>query len=36
LRQPGQGIEQLKLLISGLVEALADEALGSSALIATE
>jgi hypothetical protein len=29
-------MEPLKLLIPGLVEALADEALGSSALIAAE
>jgi N-formylglutamate amidohydrolase len=36
LRQPGAGIEALKRLISGLVEALADEALGSFALIAAE
>ena len=36
LRQPAAGIEPLKLLIPSLVEALADEALGSSALIAAE
>lgn len=36
LRQPAAGIEPLKLLIPGLIEALADEALGSSALIAAE
>jgi N-formylglutamate amidohydrolase len=36
LRQPGPGIERLQLLISGLLEALADEALGSPSLIAAE
>ena len=36
LRQPGAGLEPLKLLIAGLLEALADEALGSPALIAAE
>jgi hypothetical protein len=36
LRQPGAGVEPLKLLVAGLLEALADEALGSSALIAAE
>ncbi|MEY3834498.1 MAG: hypothetical protein RLZZ130_1976, partial [Pseudomonadota bacterium] len=36
LRQPGAGVEPLKLLLAGLLEALADEALGSPALIAAE
>lgn len=36
LRHPGAGFERINIMISALVSALADEALGSSALIAAE
>lgn len=36
LRQPGSGVEPIAGLVSGLVGALADEALGSATLIAAE
>jgi N-formylglutamate amidohydrolase len=36
LRQPGAGLDHISALIPALVAALADEALGSAALIAAE
>ncbi|MFN3620136.1 N-formylglutamate amidohydrolase [Sphingorhabdus sp.] len=36
LRQPGAGLDRLRTLIPALVNALADEALGSSSLVAAE
>lgn len=36
LRQPGSGVEAITALVSGLVDGLADEALGSATLIAAE
>jgi N-formylglutamate amidohydrolase len=36
LRQPGAGLDRLRALMPALVNALADEALGSATLIAAE